>query len=276
MALAINTNTASMSALTNLNRTSKPLSDTFARISSGLRITKAADDAAGMGVAENLDAAYRSLRQAMRNSNDGVSVIQTAEGYAGEVGNNLKRMRELAVQSASDTLGPTERGYVDTEFKQIAGEIDRIAASAEFNGVKLADGSAASLDVQVGIRDTANDRITITLGDLTATTLGVDAGSVDVSTAAGAQAALTTLDTAISTVNGYRATFGAAQNQLESAQRSMETYTDNIAGAESRIKDADFAYETAQMSKYQIMQQAGVAVLGQANQINSGAVQLLR
>lgn len=275
MPLTVNTNLAASNTLTKLNGTSRMLSASFQKISSGLRVNKAADDAAGLGVAENLNAAARGLRQAQRNANDGISLIQVAEGAADEVGNIIKRMRELAVQSSSETLEDTERAYIQDEFIELAGEVDRIASVTEFNGQLLSDGSLATVDVQVGLNDTANDRITVTLGDLTAATLGVDTGSIDLSSAAGAQAALTGLDTALDTVNSYRSTFGAVENRLSSALRNLETQTENISAAESRIRDADFAYETAQMSKYQIMQQAGVAVLAQANQINQGALRLL-
>ncbi|MEQ1506441.1 MAG: flagellin [Myxococcota bacterium] len=275
MALTVNTNMAAQNALTNLNGVNRSLSSSFAKISSGLRITKAGDDAAGLGVAENLSAAQRGLRQAMRNTNDGVSLIEVAEGSTNEVGNIVKRMRELAVQSSSETLDNNERAYIQTEFSELAGEVDRIANVTEFNGVTLGDGANTQLDVQVGINNTANDRITIKLGDLRATTLGVDTGSIDLSTSGGGQAALTVLDTALDTVNGYRADFGASQNRLESATRNLETYTEHIAGAESRIRDADFAYETSEMSKNQILQQAGVAVLAQANTVNQGALRLL-
>lgn len=275
MALAVNTNLASTNALTSLGRTSRMLESSFQKISSGLRISKAGDDAAGLGVAENLSALSKGLRQAMRNTNDGVSMVEVAEGATSEVANIVKRMKELAVQSSSETLENTERAYIQTEFVQLAGEVDRIASVTEFNGVMLGDGSNATLDVQVGANNTANDRITITLGDLTAATLGVDTGTIDLSSAAGAQAALTGLDTALDTINGYRADYGATQNRLESATRNLETTTEKLAGAESRIRDADYAFETSQMAKYQIMQQAGLAVLGQANQINAGVTRLL-
>lgn len=275
MALTVNTNTSAMASITNLNRTNRALQGTLGRISSGTRIEKAGDDAAGLAVAENLSAAAKSLRVAARNTNDGTAVIQTAEGATGEVGNILKRMRELAVQSASETLHDDERTYIQDEFVELAGEVDRIANVTEFNGVALGDGSNATLDVQVGMFNTADDRIAITLGDLTAVTLGVDTTSIDMSTAAGGQAALGTLDTAIDLVNGYRSDYGAAQNRLGSALRNLETYTQNLGSAESTIRDADFAHEAAEMSKQQIMQQAGVAILGQANTINQGALRLI-
>ncbi len=275
MALAVNTNMASMNALNNLNETNRDLSTSFRKISSGLRITQAGDDAAGLAVAENLDAAARSLQQASRNTNDGISVVQVAEGATSEVGNILKRMRELAVESSSETLADDERAYVQDEYEQLEGEVDRISSVTEFNGVALADGTNTSLDVQVGINDTANDRISIVLGDLSASTLGVDTGSIDLSTAANAQSALTDIDTAIDTVNGYRSDYGSVQNRLESSLRNLETYNENLQAAESQIRDADFAFETAEMAKFQIMQQAGIAVLGQANAMSQGALRLV-
>lgn len=275
MALTINTNIASINAQNKLSGTTKALEGTFARISSGLRITKAADDAAGLAVSENLDAIGRSLEAAKRNTNDGISVIQTAEGATNEVANVLKRMRELAVQSSSETLDDDERAYIQDEYLQLSSEIDRVSATTNFNGINLADGADTTLEVQVGINDSANDRITIELGDLTTSTLGVDTGSVDLSSAAGAQAALTTIDTALDTVNQYRSNYGAVQNRLESALANTTTYAENVLGAKSRILDADFAAESAKMSKLNIMSQAGTAILGQANQVGQGALRLI-
>ena len=276
MALVVNTNTASMNAINQLNKNNRSRTGSFRRISSGLRISKAADDAAGMGVAENLDAASRSARQAARNTNDGISVIATAEGATAEVVNIIKRMRELAVQSSSDTLDDDERAYIQTEYIQLSAEVDRIASVTEFNGVALGDGTNTTMDVQVGINDSADDRISITLGDLRATVLGIDSGSLDLSTAAGAQAAITTLDAAMDTVSGYRSDYGAVENRLDSALSNLEIYTENLEAAESRIRDADFAYETAELSKNQIMQQAGVSILAQAKGISQGALTLLQ
>jgi flagellin len=272
-----------MNALGNLNRTNRGLTNTFQNISSGLRINNAADDAAGLAVAENLESEQMSLRQAQRNTNDGISVIQTAEGATNEVADMLKRMRELAVQSSSETLANSERTYIQDEFVQLSDEVDRIAQVTEFNGIDLADGAAGlsgtnQMNVQVGIHDSSNDRIAISLGDLRASTLGVNdsgAGNMSLSTVASAQAAITQLDAAIDTVNDYRSDYGAVQNRLESALNNLETYTENVAGAESRIRDADFAHETAEMSKFQVMQQAGVAILGQANGLGQGALRLI-
>jgi flagellin len=275
MPLTVNTNMASTNAVNKLSHNTMRLEKVFERVSSGLRINNAGDDAAGLGMAENLDAAYRGLRQAMRNANDGMSVIEVAEGASNEVANIVKRMRELAVQGASETLGTTERAYLADEFNELSAEVDRIASVTEFNGVILGNGSLTQLDVQVGINNTLNDRIQINLGDLRATTLGIDTGAVSFATATAAQTALANFDIALDTVNSYRSVLGAGQNRLESSIRNLSVTTENIKGAESRIRDADFAYETAEMSKLQILNQAGVAVLGQANQLNQGAVRLI-
>ena len=276
MAITVKTNTAATGALNALNKTSRELAGSFARISSGLRISKAADDAAGLGVAENLRAAHRSADVAARNINDGNSIIGIAEGAAGEVGDILIRMRELAVQSASETLDDDERVYVKDEFSELTAEVDRIAATTEFNGQMLADGTLSTIAVQVGINNTANDQITITLGDLTAATLGVDSGAVDLSTSSGASTALTNIDAAIASVSSYRSSFGSVENRLGSALNSLETFSETTKSAESAIRDADFGYETAQLSQNQILQQAGVSILSQAKTLNQSAQQLLQ
>ncbi len=279
MALSVNTNIASLDAISRLNMTQKSLTKTLARISSGLRITRAGDDAAGLGVAENLSALTQSLRMAMRNTNDGISVVQTAEGAAAEISSILKRMRELAVQSASETLADQERLYVNDEFLALGAEIDRIAEVTEFNGVALTDaGAVSSLEVQVGVDGTANSRVSINLSNLRSDSpsMGVDTGSIDLLTAANAQDAIISLDVALDFVNQVRSGFGATQNRLESAFRQLDNYFLNLTESEARIRDTDFAWESAQMSKYQIMQQAGVAVLAQAKGMNAQAAQLLQ
>ena len=272
----VRTNMASINALNELNSTSRALARSFERISSGKRISRAADDAAGLGVAENLRAAHQSAAVAARNTNDGMSVIAVAEGACNEVGNILVRMRELAVQSASETLGVDERAYIQTEYVSLANEVERIAAVTEFNGQTLTDGTTATIGVQVGINNTVNDQIDITLSDLTAVTLGVDTAAIDMSTAAGASAALTVIDTAITTVSSYRASYGAVENRLNSARNNLETFQQSTVEAEARIRDADFGKETAQLSQNQILQQAGVSVLSQAKNLNSSATQLLQ
>lgn len=275
MALTVNTNMASVDAINQLSSSTRKLSGSFERVASGLRINKAADDAAGLGVAENLDAASRSARQAMRNTNDGISLLNTAEGATGEVANILKRMRELAIQSASDTLDADERQYIQDEFTELVDEVSRISNVTEFNGVQLTN-TNTTLSVQVGINNTSNDRISIGMGDLRATVLGIDTGSVNLSTVTGAQSAIAIFDTALDSVNSYRSGYGSAQNRLETALRNVEIYVENITAAESRIRDADYAYETAEMAKHQILQQAGISVLSQAKAINQGVLSLIQ
>jgi flagellin len=273
MALTVNTNMAAISAANTLNQTQGSLSDTLGRVSSGMRITKAADDAAGAAVAQNLSTQARSGRQAIRNANDGVSVIQTAEAASKEVLSILDRVRELAVQSSSDTLADTERDYIQTETSALLSEIDRIADSSEFNGISLSNGSTASLVVQVGVDGTTNSQITIALGDLNADALSVD--GVNLSTAAAARSAISTIDDAIDSVNGIRATYGATQNRLGSAINNMSSYVEALSSASSQIQDADYAHETAEMTRLQVMQQAGVAALGQARGMNQSVLSLL-
>lgn len=278
MALTVNTNMAAMAAANTLNNTQGALSNTLARVSSGLRVTKAADDAAGQAVATNLSAQARSGKQAIRNANDGISVIQTAEAASKEVISILDRMRELAVQSSSETLEDGERAYIDSEFEQLSEEVERIAQSTEFNGISLSAGGATSqLAVQVGVDASSNSRVTIELGDLTASNLGVDTGAsgVDLSSATGAQSAITTIDSAIDSVNSIRASYGATQNRLESSINNMSNYVEALSSAASQIQDADYAHETAEMTRLQVMQQAGVAALGQARSMHTSVIGLL-
>lgn len=275
MALVINHNLSSLTAQRNLSNTGRSLGKAFERVSSGLRVNSAADDAAGLGVAENLEAASRSARVAMRNTNDGISVVQTAEGATSEVGNILKRMRELAVQSSSETLESTERGYIQDEYSALASEVDRIAQVTEFNGLKLTNNSNTTLAIQVGVNNTTNDRISISMGDLQSSTLGVDTSSMSLNSAASAQSAISTLDTALDSVNGYRSSYGAVQNRLTDSLVNLEVYSENLVAAESRIRDADFAHETAEMAKLQIMQQAGLSVLSQTGAAQQGVLSLI-
>jgi flagellin len=273
MPLVVNTNSASIGAQNSLSRTQAGLSKSFAKISSGLRVTKAADDAAGLAVATSLSAQGTSNSQAMRNTNDAVSIIQTAEGATAEVSSMLNRLRELAVQASSETLASTERAYVNDESVSLISEIDRVANTTEFNGTFLTNASNSALNVQVGVNNTANDRIALAFGDLTsATGLGL---TLDMSSVSGAQAAIESLDTAIDSASGFRSDYGALQNRLEVTLNIQANFGENLAGAESAIRDADFAYETAQLTKNQILQQAGVSILAQANSSSQSALSLL-
>jgi flagellin len=274
MALTVNTNMASMRAANSLNSTMGNLSNTLSRISTGLRVTKAADDAAGMAVATNLSTQARSGRQAIRNANDGISVIQTAESASKEVLNILDRMRELSVQSASETLADGERSYINDEFDDLSDEVQRIAKATEFNDISLAD-AATTLDVQVGINGGTPDQVTITLGDLTSSSLGVATTDVDLTSASGSQDAIAVIDTAIDSVNSIRADLGSAQNRLDSSIGNMTSYVESLSSASSQIMDADYAHETSEMTRLQVMQQAGVSALAQAKGMNSSVMQLL-
>ncbi len=280
MAISILTNVASLNAQRNLNTTQTALSASIGRLSSGMRINNAADDAAGLGISENLKADLRSLSQASRNANDGVSMSQVAEGSMNEMQGIVTRMRELSVQSANQTLGTTERGYIQTEFGQLRNEINRISAVTEFNGQKLVDGSAsAGLSFQVGMQNTSNDRISMSITKLTTSTLGstsLHIASASLSTATNARAALGAFDKAIEQLSTARAKVGAVQNRMQVTISNLAVAHENLSAANSRIRDVDVASETSQLTKSQILSQAGLAVLSQANQLPNSALSLLR
>ena len=274
MGLRVNTNVASVNAQRNLVNTTDRLNRSLERLSSGLRITRASDDAAGLAISERFRAEIRSLAQAQRNANDGVSMLQIAEGALNETSGILIRLRELAIQSANGTLGSGERNTLNDEFQALVGEISRIAAVTEFNGTQVLNGgSGVSVTFQIGTNNTANDRITVTGVDATASGVGVS--GLSITTVSGAQAALSSIDAAIDTVSNLRAQFGAAQVRLESAIRSIAVAIENTTAAESRIRDVDVASETAELTRNQVLQQAGVAVLAQANVSTQAALRLL-
>ena len=272
MGLRVNTNVASMNAQRNLFNSSQQLGGNFARLSSGLRISSAADDAAGLGISERMRADIRSYSVARRNAQDGISLVQTAEGALNEVSNILGRMRELSMQSANGTLSATDRATLDGEFQQLVGEVDRISETTQFNGVDLLDGTATSISIQVGIDGTANDTISVTGADTTASTLGVNGG---ITTQAASTAMLASIDTAINSVNSSRGTLGAQQNRLDSTLRSLASVRENTSAAESRIRDVDVAFETADLTRNSILQQAATSVLAQANAQPQLALSLL-
>ena len=275
MSMTVRTNVASMQASGQLGKTTSQLSKTLERISSGYRINRAADDAAGLGVATALETDTISQNQGIRNANDGISIIQTAESATNEVTDILQRMRALAVQSASETLANEERSYISDEFTQLQSEIARIAAVTEFNGVLLNNGTITSLDVQVGIHNDAQSRIAITLGNLTTTSLNVGSATIDVLSVTAARNSLDVIDTALQSVNRSRSLLGAAQNRLDSAINNAMIYTEALSAAESQIRDADFAVETSELTKLQILQQSGVAALAQAKNVNQSVISLL-
>jgi flagellin len=272
MGLRINTNIASLTAQRNLSSVTSRLQGNYGRLSSGLRIATAADDAAGLGISERMRSQIRSYDVAGRNAQDGISMVQTAEGALAEVSNILNRMRELSMQAANGTLSATDLTTVDTEMDQLVEELDRISTSTEFNGINLLDGSAATISLQVGLN--AGETIDVTLQDTSTTTLGVD--TIDVTAVGGASAALADIDAAIDSVNTTRGDLGASQNRLQSAFASIANARENLSAAESRIRDVDVARETADLTRNSIMQQAAVSILQQANSQPQIAMNLLQ
>jgi len=271
MGLRVNTNIFSLTAQTNLSNVSSRLGGNFSRLSSGLRISTAADDAAGLGISERMRAQVRSLQQAGRNASDGISLVQTAEGTLNELNGNLIRMRELAIQASNGTLNTGDRAVIDSEFQALVSEIDRVASQSTYNGVHLFDGSTTSITFQVGAE--SGETIDVTLDDLNTSAMGV---STDVTTASNAQAALDLIDSAVDIVSALRGDLGAAQNRFSSTVRSIANAAENLSGAESRIRDVDVAAETADLTRNSIMQQAAVSVLAQANTQPQIALALLQ
>jgi flagellin len=274
MGLYINTNVSSLEAQKNLYSNQAALQKSFNRLSSGLRINRASDDAAGLAISESLKSQIRSFTVAERNASDGISLAQTAEGSLGEIHNVLGRMRELAVQSSNGTLTSTDREFLQTEFTQLQDEIDRIQGSAKFNGRALIGATASAITFQVGLSAVANDQISLTTGNVTLSTVTTSA-SVSGATTSSALAALATIDAAISSVSTARSKFGAAMNRLEVATSSIQTMRLNLDAANSRIRDVDVASETAALSRNQVLTQAGISVLAQANQLPQLAFGLL-
>ena len=276
MGLRINTNVASINAQRNLSSTRLGLNAALEKLSSGQRINRAGDDAAGLAISENLKAQIRGLKQAKRNAADGISLVQIAEGSLGEVSNILIRLRELSVQAASDTIGPTERKFLNVEFEQLTSEVDRIANSTEFNRVPLLNGTGAVFDIQIGTRnDPISDRLTFdaSSADVNIAALGLNLASV--SDKISAQNSLSAIDQAIISVSGIRADFGALQNRLQSTINNMEVSVENLSAANSRVRDTDIAAETANLTKQSILMQAGVSVLSQANSSTKTALTLI-
>lgn len=276
MGLRINTNTQSLRAQNAMSKVEGAKSDSLAKLSSGSRINKAGDDAAGLAISEKLKANIRGSQQATRNAGDGISMIQTAEGGLNEVSNILIRLRELSVQTASDTVGDTERKFADLEFQNLTQEVDRIAASTQFNGKTLLTGEGESLDFQVGImNDPMNDRLSYKPQESSARTSDLGIEGLGVMTKVNAQENLEKIDNAINGINGNRASLGALQNRLQSTISNLETRTENLAAANSRIRDTDVAAESAELAKNNILSAASVSVLSQANSSGAGALKLI-
>jgi len=281
MASVINTNVSSLTAQRNLSVSQTSLSTSMQRLSSGLRVNSAKDDAAGLAIAERMNTQVRGMNVAIRNANDGISLAQTAEGALGKIGDNLQRMRELAVQAANDTNGTSDRLALDNEYKQLALENERVIANTKFNGQELLTGlggTGGAFSFQVGANSGPDNQITITTTGIAAlmgantqgaaATLGVDA--------AGARQAMDDIDIALDVVNGDRSTYGASQNRFEAVISNLQVASENQAAARSRIMDADFAAETANLSRAQILQQAGTAMVAQANQLPQTVLKLLQ
>jgi flagellin len=271
--MSIRTNVASLNAQRNLYQTQSALDSSLSKLSSGYRITKAGDDAAGLGISTKLESQIRSYSQAVRNANDGLSVIQSTEAALNEQANILTRLRELAMQSSSDGIGNTERGYVDKESDALVSELERIANVTEYNGTKLLNNSGSTLDFQIGLFSTGNDRISFASLDVQASVLGVT--GLDMSSKASALLALASIDGALQKVSSNRATLGANGNRFQSAINNIQSFAESLSAANSRIKDVDVAEETSRMSRSQILAQAGVSVLAQANQAPQLALKLL-
>ncbi|WP_338924968.1 flagellin (plasmid) [Pseudomonas silesiensis] len=271
----INTNMSSLIAQKNLNSSSNSLSTAMERLSSGMRINSSKDDAAGQAIANRMTAQVKGMAQAERNANDGVSMVQTMEGGLSRINDNLQRIRELAVQAASDTNTADDRTSIATEIGERVKEIDRIAGSTTFNGTQLLDGTgAASLSIQVGGNTSANDKIAVATYDATSATLNVDALAVTDSTTS--NATITAVDLALKSVDTSRATLGATLNRFDSVVSNLQTSSTNLSAAKSRIEDADYAVEVANMTRAQILQQAGTSVLSQANQSTQSVLKLLQ
>ena len=276
--ISVVTNVSSLQAQRNLNKSTNALQKSIERLSSGLRVNRAADDAARLAVSEQIRTNLKGLKQAERNSNDNISLIQTAEGALNEVTGVVSRMRELAVQAANEgTMDTAQRGYLDQEFTLLQSELDRIVNVTEYNGQKLLDGAISAgttaLDFQVGMNNTANDRITLSLAATTSTGLSIDTDSL--ATASQAQAAITALDTALATVNTERSTLGATQNRLQMTISNLGNMYENMAASNSRLKDVDVAEETAKFTRNQILSQAATSMLAQSNSLPQSALSLI-
>ncbi len=275
MGLRVNTNVASINAQRNTAQVTTRLARNFQRLSTGLRISTAADDAAGLAISERLRSQVRSLTQASRNANDGISLVQVGEGALNEVSNILVRLRELAIQSANGSSSTADKNTIKEEFDSLVNEVNRIAQSTEFNGIKLLDGSATSVTFQVGINTQANiDQINVTLTPALSTTLGLS--SLDVGSGGDTSTAISSIDSAINSISQLRGKFGSLQNRLQSTIANLGVAAESLSAAESRIRDVDVAYETAELTRNNILQQASISILSQANSQPQAALQLLQ
>jgi len=286
MALIVNTNIASLNAQRNLSNSNAALGLSLQRLSSGLRVNSAKDDAAGLAVAESITSGVRGNTQAIRNANDGISVGQTAEGALGQIANNLQRIREISVQAANGSISNSNRSQLQKEVDQLTQEISRIVQTTEFNGTKLLSG-ASTITFQIGYSGSKDNQVSIdttNLAQVAAGSAGMNSysagltatGTINVTTSAGASAALSKLDFDIAQVANLRSTYGAVQNRFEAVIANLQNYVENLSASKSRIMDTDFAAESAQLTRNQILQQAGTAILAQANTVPQSALTLLK
>lgn len=276
MGFRINTNVASLQAQNSLSKVNKESQESFSKLSSGTRITKAADDAAGLAISEKLKAEIRSTHQANRNANDGISMVQVAEGGLNETSNILTRMRELSIQSASDTVGDSERGMANLEYQQLKSEMERISQVTEFNGKKLLNGEGEKYEFQIGTKgEEFENRIGFEAGQLNAGIESLGVNSIEIASKEGAQESLSNLDSAIEKVSSQRAMLGSLQNRLVSTSNNLQTSAENMSAANSRIRDVDYAEETAKQARNNIISAAGSSVLAQANMNGQAALKLI-
>lgn len=276
MGMRISTNLSSLNAQRTMSASQTAIQKSSAQLASGSRITRAADDAAGLGISEMLKSQIRSYSQATRNANDGISMVQVAEGGLGEISNILTRLRELGIQASSDTVGDNERGFIDKEVQQLTSEVERIAKTNKFGKTSLLDGSGSKYDIQVGVNNNDfEDRISFDASGLIATTGELGIEGIDFKTKEGAQQLLEVVDNAQNKVNGYRANLGAVQNRLMSAVENLGAQHENLSAANSRVRDTDIAQSSAEMSRNSILLQASTSVLAQANQQPALALKLI-
>ena len=276
MGLRVNTNTTSLHAQNSLQEVGEQRRESLAKLSSGHRITKAADDAAGLAISEKINAEVRSTRQANRNANDGMALVQTAEGALSEASSLLTRMRELSMQAATDTYSDTDRSMSNQEYQQLKHELERISQTTEFNGRKLLNGSGSRLDFQVGTGNhSSDDQVSYDTGLLNSNLSSLGVSSLTIQDKMSASSGLNQLDAAITKVSGQRAIIGSIQNRLLSSANNLSVYSENMSGAYSRIRDVDFAEESSKLAKFGILEQAGTMVLSQANTDPKTALKLM-
>jgi flagellin len=276
MSQIINTNLPSLNAQRNISQSNTALAQAVQRLSSGLRVNSAKDDAAGMAIADRMDAQVRGMSVAMRNANDGISMAQVAEGALGTLSDMLQRMRELAVQSANATNGTGDRANLNTEFQQLIQEMNRTLNGTRFNGLAILAGSAGSQTFQIGAGTSANDTLTITSTNVATNAAITTLSGNSIGTSANATTSIGSIDAVLDLINTERATWGAVQNRFEAVIQNLSVGVENQTAARSRIMDADFAAETAALTRAQVLQQAGTAMLAQANQIPQNVLSLLR